>query len=103
MNYKIILTATFRNQLEQIIDYLESSFSSEIALEYLNYLEKQVESLRKFPNLGKKVCLKINSIKPTNAFISKKNIVFYRVDIEAKTITLITIATAYQNYLNLMK
>lgn len=103
MNYRIVRSEIFENQLDQILDYIKVSFSKEQALDYLNYLQKEIDNLGKFPNLGKKVCFKINSSEPTNAFISKKNIVFYRINEEEKTITLIAIATASQNYLSLMK
>ena len=103
MIYKINRSHLFEIQLDQILDYIKVSFSSEKSLEYLAYLQSQIESLKEFPNLGKKVSLKTNNIKPTNAFISKKNIVFYRVNEEEKTVVLIAITNANQNYLNLMK
>lgn len=103
MNYKVVRSHTFENQLDQILDYIKVSFSKEHSLDYLVYLEKQIDNLNEFPNLGKKVCFRLNTFEPTNAFISKKNIVFYRINEEEKTITLIAITTASQNYLSLMK
>lgn len=102
MSFSVIQTFAFQKQLEQILDYIETAFSKEYAYDYLTYLEKQVDNLKEFPNLGKKICLKTSTIKPTNAFISKKNIVFYRVNEEEKTIVLIAITNSDQNYLNLM-
>ena len=103
MNYKIIQTPLFEKQLRNIIKYLKVSFSEKDALEYWNYLQSQVELLRKFPNMGKKIFTNFFGIEPTNAIISKKNIVFYEVNDTEKTIVLLLITNADQNYLNLMK
>ena len=102
MNYKVIFTAEFEEQLNRILDYIESLFSKEYAEEYFDYLVSQLNNLEIFPNLGRKISPLILDAKPTNAFISRKNIVFYRIDEKEKQIFLITIVSSSENYLNLM-
>lgn len=103
MNYKLIRSDIFEIQLEKILNYIEITFSKSDALDYLEYLTSQLESLKTFPNLGKQISLKYSEIEPTNAFISKKNVVFYEVNETTKEITLLAIVNSDQNYLNLMK
>ena len=102
MNYKVIFTAEFEKQLDNILDYIERSFSKEYAEEYFDYLISQLDNLSVFPNIGIKIRPLILSTKPTNAFVSRKNIIFYRIDEETKQIFLIALASASENYLNLM-
>ena len=103
MNYRVIQTPLFEKQIRSIIKYIKVSFLEKDALEYWNYLQSQVELLKKFPNMGKKVSTNFFGMEPTNAFISKKNIVFYEVNDTEKTIVLLIITNANQNYLSLMK
>ena len=42
MSYKIIRTDNFNDQLTDIIMYIRDTYSKKEALEYLDYLEKEI-------------------------------------------------------------
>ena len=49
MEYSIIRTDKFNDQLTDIIMYINSAFSKNEAISYLNYLEEQINNLKKYP------------------------------------------------------
>ena len=100
MNYRIVKTSTYESQLKNLISYLVTNFSAIVADEYLNYLDKQIHNLAIFPYLGKETQL-LEGYQ-CRSIISKKNIVLYYVDEENKAVHLLYIASANENYLNLL-
>ena len=101
MKYKISKTDTYETELINIISYLVTNFSSVVAKEYLNYLDDQIRNLETFPYIGKEILL-IEGYQ-CRSLISKKNIVLYYVDEENKTVHLLYIVSANENYLNLLR
>ena len=52
MKYTIKRTDKFNDQLTDIIMYIASIHSNKEALEYLDYLEKEIYNLEQFPYIG---------------------------------------------------
>lgn len=102
MKYAVVRTDKFNDQLQDIIFYIKSAFSKEKAIEYLDFLENQINDLIEFPYLG--VVPRYQSIAKQGyrALISKQNIIFYKVDDEIKTITLHIIVESSEDYINLI-
>lgn len=102
MSYKIVRTDKFNDQLTDIIMYIRDTFSKEEAIDYLSYLEKEINNLRDFPYTG--VVPRYQSIAKQGyrAIICKQNIVFYKINEETKEIILNIIVSSKRNYLNLI-
>ena len=102
MNYKILRTDKFNDQLTDIIMYIRNAFSKKEALEYLYYLEKEIEKLKKFPYIGLIPRYQPIAKQGYRAIICKQNIVFYKVNESTKEIVLNIIVSSKRNYLNLI-
>ncbi len=102
MSYKIVRTDKFNDQLTDIIMYIRDTFSAKEALDYLNYLEKEINNLKDFPYIGVIPRYQAISKQGYRAIICKQNIVFYKVNENAKEIVLNIIVSSKRNYLNLV-
>lgn len=102
MNYSINRTDKFNDQLTDIIMYINDAFSKKEAIEYLNYLEQQINNLKEFPLIGVVPRYQAISKQGYRALVCKKNIIFYRLNEEKKEITLHIIVPSKRNYINLI-
>ena len=100
MKYKIIWSETFENQLKNILLYIIDNFSYHSANKYRKFLEDQLMTLELLPHRGKEI--KLTETKKHLYLVSKQNIIIYRVDEENKAVHLLYIASANENYLNLL-
>ena len=98
MEYSIIRTDKFNDQLTDIIMYISSAFSKKEALEYLNYLEEQINNLKKYPYVGVVPRYQAISKQGYRALICKQNIVFYKINEQEKVVTLHIIVSSKRNY-----
>ena len=102
MSYKIIRTDNFNDQLTDIIMYIRDTYSKKEALEYLDYLEKEISNLKEFPYIGVVPRYLPIAKQGYRAIICKQNIVFYKVNESTKVIILNIIVSSKRNYLNLI-
>ncbi len=102
MEYSIIRTDKFNDQLTDIIMYISSTFSKKEAIEYLNYLEKQINNLKEYPLIGVVPRYQPISRQGYRALICKQNVVFYKVNEDKKEIALHIIVSSKRNYINLI-
>lgn len=102
MDYQILRTDKFNDQLFDIILYLKTSFSKNEAINYLNYLEDTINNLSKFPYIGVVPRFQAISKQGYRALICKENIIFYKVNEEEKKIILHIVVSAKENYINLI-
>ena len=102
MGYKIVRTDKFNDQLTDIIMYIRDAFSKKEAVDYLDYLEKEINNLRDFPYIG--VVPRYHAIAKQGyrAIICKQNILFYKVKEDSKEIILSIIVPSKRNYNNLI-
>ena len=102
MGYKIIRTDKFNDQLTDIIIYIRDAFSKKEALEYLNFLEEEINKLKDFPYIG--IIPRYQSIAKQGyrAIICKQNILFYKVNESTKKIILNIIVSSKRNYLDMI-
>ena len=102
MKYTIKRTDKFNDQLTDIIMYIASIHSNKEALEYLDYLEKEIYNLEQFPYIGNIPRYQPISKQGYRALICKQNIIFYKVNDEKEEIVLHIIVSAKRNYINLI-
>ena len=96
MNYSIIRTDKFNDQLTDIIMYINSAFSKKEAI------EEQINNLKEFPLIGVVPRYQPISKQGYRALICKQNIIFYKVNEDKKEITLHIIVPSKRNYINLI-
>ena len=99
MKYRVVQTAIFQNQLKELLLNLSQEYSKKVALEYDLFLREQIKMLEEFPYLWP--LDGVEEFQNYHLLISKKNIVFYRIDEEKKIVICEIIASSDQNYLNL--
>lgn len=102
MKYTIKRTDKFNDQLTDIIMYIASIHSNKEALEYLDYLEKEIFNLEQFPYIGNIPRYQPIAKQGYRALICKQNIIFYKVNDEKEEIVLHIIVSAKRNYINLI-
>lgn len=102
MKYDIIRTDKASEQLRDILFYIESDSGVEVALKYLDKIEKSINKLIDFPELG---CVPhYNSLKKKGyrVLIIERHLVFYRVFKEQGMIIIYSIMDARREYLKLI-
>ena len=102
MSYSIVRTDKFNDQLTDIIMYIKDAFSKKEAVEYLDYLEMQINNLKEYPLIGVVPRYQPISKQGYRALICKQNIIFYKVNDKKKEVTLHIIVSSKRNYINLI-
>ena len=102
MKYIIKRTDKFNDQLTDIILYIASNYSKNVALDYLAYLEKEVNNLADYPYSGSVPRYQAIAKQGFRAIVCKQNIIFYKVNEEKKEVVLHIIVAAKRNYINLI-
>src|SRR5450755_3703465 len=76
MAYKIIYKKRFSNKLVKLLQYLENEWNENTASEFLNRLDKRIESLKEHPFIGK-----ASATKPEvrAILITKHNKLYYKL------------------------
>lgn len=84
MKYSVIRTDKFNDQLTNIIFYINAVFLKKEAIDYLDFLEIQINILSEFPYIG--VVPRYQSIAKQGyrALVCKQNIIFYKFNEEKK-------------------
>lgn len=102
MKFEVFRTHKFNDQLTDIIMYLKNAFTKKEAVEYLNYLEEQINILREYPEIGVVPRYQAIAKQGYRALICKQNIIFYKINKDKKQIMLHLVVPAKTNYLNLI-
>ena len=82
--------------------YIGDAFSKKEAVDYLDYLENIIDSLKEFPYMGLVPRYQAISKQGYRALVCKQNIIFYKVDEVNKEIMLGIIVSSKRNYINLI-
>ena len=102
MKYSIFRTDKFNDQLTDIIMYIATNYSNTTALDYLSYLENEVNNLADYPYMGSVPRYQAIAKQGFRALICKQNIIFYKINEEKKEIVLHIIVSSKRNYINLI-
>ena len=88
MEYEVIRTDTADAGIRKIILYIAQNFGNEVALEQLDYIEKKILELGN---------------DPYKVLILKKDLVFYKINEEKKTVIVYAVVDGRQDYLNIIR
>ena len=100
--YTSIHTEKFNKELHQQILYVAMQFSKETALQVKENIQTAILNLQLHPYMG--TTPKIRNLKDNDfrMLILNKNIIFYTVVEETKTIYLLSIMDQRQDYINIL-
>lgn len=103
MKYKIIRTEKADEQLREIIFYIaDDSGSIDIALNYLEKIEKAIKRLEDFPMSGSVPRYSILRKQGYKVLIVERHLVFYKVNSNDYIVTIYAVVDGRQEYRNLL-
>ena len=103
MSYAILRTDKASDQLYAIIQYIaESSGSVDVALSYLDTLEREISRLATTPHMGSYPRYSILRKQGYRVLIVERHLVFYKVNEDAQQVIVYAVVDARQHYLNLI-
>lgn len=103
MKYKIIRTDKADEQLREVIFYIaEDSGSIDIALNYLNKIEKAINSLEGFPMSGSIPRYSILKKQGFRVLIVERHLVFYKINEDKKEVAIYAVVDGRREYRNLI-
>lgn len=103
MKYKILRADKADEQLREIIFYIaDDSGSVELALNYLNKIERAIEGLEDFPYSGSAPRYSILRKQGYRVLIAERHLVFYKVDEEKHIVMIYAIVDGRREYRNLI-
>ena len=101
--YQIVRTEKADNQLRDLIYYIaDDSGSVDLALNYLDKLEKAMMRLSEFPESGSTPRYAILRKQGYRVLIVEKHLAFYKVDYTNKVVTIYAVVDSRQEYRNLI-
>ena len=103
MEYQVIRTDKADELIHRIILYVAEQFGKDVALEKLEELETSILSLGNNPYLGIQPRYNILRRQGYLVLITKKNLVFYKVNEQEKIVTVYAVMDQRQDYLNIIR
>lgn len=103
MRYKIIRTDKADEQLREIIFYIaDDSGSVDIALSYLEKIEKAINRLADFPMSGNVPKYSILRKQGYRVLVVERHLVFYKINIDEKAVIIYAVVDGRREYRNLL-
>ena len=103
MKYKLIRTDKADEQLRNIIFYIaDDSDSIDVALNYLDKIEKSIDRLEDFPESGSIPRYSILRKQGYRVLIIEKHLAFYKINHEDKTVIIYAVVDGRREYRNLI-
>lgn len=103
MKYKVIRTDKADELIHGLILYVAEQFGNDVALEKLDELETSILSLGENPYIGIQPRYTILRRQGYLVLITKKDLVFYKVNELEKTVTVYAVVDQRQDYLNIIR
>ena len=103
MKYKIIRTDTADSLIRKIILYVAENFGNDVALEKLDELEKNIMALGDDPYIGVDPKYAVLRRQGYKVLITKKDLVFYKIDDMNKVVTIYAVVDQRQDYLSIIR
>ena len=103
MEYQVIRTDKADELIHRISLYVAEQFGKDVALEKLEELETSILSLGDNPYLGIQPRYNILRRQGYLVLITKKNLVFYKVNEQEKIVTVYAVIDQRQDYLNIIR
>ena len=103
MKYKIVRTDKADEQLRELIFYIaDDSGSVDIALNYLDKIEKAINRLENFPMSGSIPKYSILRKQGYRVLIVERHLIFYKINEDEKVLTVYAVVDGRQEYKNLI-
>lgn len=103
MKYKIVRTDKADEGVRRIILYIAQNFGENAALEALDEMEKSIHALTENPYLGTTQKYMLLKRQGYRILVTKKDLVFYKVNEEAKEVVIYAVTDQRQDYLNIIR
>ena len=103
MEYNVIRTDKADELIHRIILYVAEQFGKEAALEKLDELETSILSLAQNPYVGIKPRYTILRRQGYLVLITKKDLIFYKVNEHDKVVTIYAMVDQRQDYINIIR
>ena len=103
MKYKVIRTDTADAGIRKIILYVAQNFGNSVALEKLDEIEKRILELGDDPYIGTNPRYLVLKRQGYKVLILEKDLVFYKIDEEKKTVVVYAVVDQRQDYLNIIR
>ena len=103
MKYTVIRTDTADAGIRKIVLYIAQNFGNTVALEQLDYIEKKILELGNDPYIGTDPRYLVLKRQGYKVLILKKDLVFYKINEEKKTVIVYAVVDGRQDYLNIIR
>ena len=103
MKHKVIRTDTADAGIRKIILYVAQNFGNSVALEKLDEIEKRILELGDDPYIGTDPRYLVLKRQGYKVLILEKDLVFYKIDEEKKTVVVYAVVDQRQDYLNIIR
>ena len=103
MKYRVMRTDTADVLIRRIVLYVAENFGAETALEKLDELERSILSLGDNPFIGEDTKYTVLRRQGYKVLILKKDLVFYKVNENEKTVTIYAVVDQRQDYLSIIR
>lgn len=103
MKYRVLRTDKAEDQLRDIVFYIASESSDvDLALAYLDKLERSINQLRDFPESGRRPRYSVLKNQGYRVLIVERHLIFYKVNEAERTVIIYAIVDGRRDYLNLI-
>ena len=103
MRYSIIRTDTADAGIRKIVLYVAQNFGKAAALKNLDEIEQRILSLGDNPYLGTEPRYPVLRRQRYKVLILDKDLVFYKIEEEKKTVVIYAVVDQRQDYLNIIR
>ena len=103
MGYRVMRTNKADELIHGIILYVAEQFGNDVALEKLHELETSIVSLGENPYIGIPPRYTILRRQGYLVLITKKDLIFYKVNEDEKIVTVYAVVDQRQDYLNIIR
>jgi len=101
--YKLLRTETADSGLHRIILSIAENFGVDVALEKLDQIERQLLLLAENPLIGTDPRYMVLRRQGYKVLILDKDLVFYKINEEEKTVIIYAVVDQRQDYLNIIR
>lgn len=103
MKYEVVMTDTADAGIRKIIMYIASNFGNDVAREKLDELERNILSLGENPYIGTDPRYLVLKRQGYKVLILEKDLIFYKIHEEAKTVIIYAVIDNRQDYLSIIR
>lgn len=103
MNYHILRTDTADAGIRRIILYVAQNFGNDVAMRKLEAIEKGILALGDDPYIGAEPRYLVLKRQRYKVLVLDKDLVFYKINEEDKTVIIYAVVDQRQDYLNVLR